>query len=185
MTDTAYFRWLGFFVTVLGVSQMGWIVYFLTPARREVRRSEMKYLSFRNFSSPNFKYRYQEESATGTTWQEKSIQPEEGEKILSLLRGAKSLSLAFDEYRQRHPELAGALICPEIGRPVGGLIIFERESDTPSFTIDFLDIRQVEISAPGRETRTFVIGKNRYRELDEVTADIQWGPIPKDEPPSD
>jgi hypothetical protein len=181
VTSKADFRWLALFVTLLGAAQLGWFAYFLTPRQPE-RRSEVKYLKFRKFSSPSFKYRFQVESATGTDWQEKEIELEQGQKILDLLRGSKSLSLVFDEYRQQHPELAHALISPEIGRPVGGLTAFEDGLETPSLTIDFLNIRNVVISAPGRETQTFVIGNDRLKELDAVTADIQWGPIPPGEP---
>lgn len=102
-----------------------------------------------------------------------------GESILRLLRGSENSSIAIREFARQHP---GALVTPSLPHSVGQIIVFEGGSDNPSLTIDILLSQQVFVSIPNRQLATFDIRRERWKELADLTAEIQWGPIPKDEP---
>ena len=181
MSSKVYFRWLALFVAMLGIAQIGWIVYFSIPKRSQ-RRTEIRRLAFPPLSSPTFKYRYRVEGerASDSRWREVEIPEKTGRKLLTLLRGSKSLSVATQEFLRKHP---GSMVTPAIPPDsVGRLSAYEDGSENPSLSIEFLGYYEVMVSGPGRKADTFVISTERRREIMDVTAEIQWGPIPKEEP---
>jgi len=184
VSSKAYFRWLAFFVALLGVAQIGWVTYFLTP-RKPGRPDEMKYLAFRRFSSPTFKYQFQVESGDRPKWKEVEISAATGQKFLDLLRGSKNSAVVMREYLSQHPEMAKGLITPFWPDSAAQLNVYEDGADNPSLSIDFQRSRQVIVSGPDRQSQTFLIRPERQQELGDLTADIQFGPFPKDEPPEE
>jgi hypothetical protein len=181
MSNKLYFRLLTLFVAMLGVAQVGWVLYFLTPARQETKPSP-KYLVIRGFSSPTFKYRYRELSEDGldAAWREVEVPEETGGKILNLLRGSKSTALVLDEYYRQNPgrPLRYRLFYPN---SIGVLDVYENGSDKPALNIDFQASTEFIVTRRGGDSDLFVLSSEKRREIEDLTAAIQWGPILKAE----
>ena len=180
LSSKVYFRWLGIFVAMLGVAQMGWFVYFSIPRARPDRQTEMRSLTIPKLSSPTFRYRYrlEGEPASGSGWREVEIQEATGRKLLELLRGSKNLSLVMREAAREHP---GSLVhFDSFPDSVGRLSAYEDGSDNPSLFVEFLGYYQVMVWRPGGKANTFFPSLEQAKEIKDAVDDIQWGPIPKD-----
>ena len=118
------------------------------------------------------------ESDSDDGWREKEISAQTGQKILDLLRGSKNLSVVMAEYYRIHPEKRNDYrhFYPD---SIGMLDVYEGGSDAPTLNIDFQRSRQFIVTIRDIDVDFFVIRPERQAEFDELTAVIQWGPIPK------
>lgn len=179
MSSKVYFRCLALFTAVLGISQIGWLIYFSTPPARPNRRTETRRLTFPQFSSPTFKYRYRVERASGFGWQEVEITETTARKLLALLRGAE-LSVVKQEASSEHP---GSLVQFNYPLPdsLARLSAYEDGSETPSLSIDLMGHYLVMVSQPDRQADVFFLSPVKAKGIKDTMDDIQWGPVPKDE----
>jgi hypothetical protein len=169
------------FVAMLAIAQAGWGIYFLTSSPHKPR-PRPQYLAIRGFYSPTFKYRFPELSEDGQSavWRVVKVPEETGRKFLNLLRGSKSTALVEEEYYRDHPgqQRRYKHFYPN---SIGVLHVYENGSDQPALNIDFQASMEFIVTRPSGESDLFVIPPEKRVELDDVTAAIQWGPIPKDE----
>jgi len=180
VTSKAYFRWLIFFVALLGIALLGWIAYFLIPRQPEAPE-EMKYLAFKEFSSPTYKYQFLVLGEEEATWKDVYASPEMGQKFLSLIRGSKNYKLVVQEYLAERPEMAKALAMPNVTKTVARMNVCENGSENPSLTINFqLDGGPIIVAAPNRQSEAFVILPEKEQELDDLMTELQFGPRPKE-----
>ena len=180
ISNRLYFRLLTLFVAVLGVAEIGWVSYLVSPSRHKPK-PRPNYLTIRGYSSPTFKYRYLELSEDGqdAAWREMEVPEDAGRKMLNLLRGSKSTSLAEQEYHRQHPELQPPYrhFYPN---SVGVLSVYENDSDAPALSIDFQASGEFIVTRAKGDFDFFVLSREQRVALDDLTAAVQWGPILKE-----
>ena len=176
ISNKLYLRLLVFFVALLGVAQFGWVVYFLTPKPKEERP---KLLVLPRLAAPVFQYTYwglpEDEGKPG--WREVEVPAETARKILRLIRGAKTLEVAIQEFVREHPEAKERLrrFCPnDLG--LGTLAVYDDDAENPTLKVQFLNAALVRVTDRERRSETYVIRTANRQEVTDLLTEIKWGP---------
>jgi hypothetical protein len=175
LADKLYLRLLGLFATIIVLSQMGMIGYWLSPRQPEPKRSAAPF-KFRHVSSPTFKYSFRVPDGDDAKWVEVEVPEKTGRKMLALLRGSRNWSTESAEYFRQHPETKrpwGRHFYPEF---MGRLEVYEDGSEMPTLCITFLQSSIFDASMLSGKSETFLVLPQNRAEFGAAVAEAITGP---------